>query len=155
MEQAPPIAPSDAATGPQLLVLSARTPAALAESAARLAAHLEASPGTNLGDVAWTLAVGRKAFAHRVALVAGDAADAALRLRSTELASAARKGAPARAGGVVLLFPGQGCQYAGMGRELHAREPAFREAFDACAAVLGDELGLDLRALVFGDDAEA
>src|SRR5690606_30162639 len=93
MEQAPPIAPSDAATGPQLLVLSARTPAALAESAARLAAHLEASPGTNLGDVAWTLAVGRKAFAHRVALVAGDAADAALRLRSTELASAALKSA--------------------------------------------------------------
>src|SRR5690606_34436327 len=28
-------------------------------------------------------------------------------------------------------------------------------AFDACAAVLADEPGLDLRGLVFGDDAEA
>lgn len=155
MEEPPEIPPSDAAQGPQLLVLSARTPAALAESAARLAAHLEAEPQANLADVAWTLAVGRKRFPHRLAVVAADAADAVARLRSAELASAALKGKPAREGGVVFLFPGQGCQYAGMGRELHAREPAFREAFDACAAVLADEPGLDLRGLVFGDDAEA
>ncbi|MFT3761943.1 MAG: amino acid adenylation domain-containing protein [Pseudoxanthomonas sp.] len=154
MEEAPAIAPSDAAEGAQLLVLSARTPAALVESAARLADHLDSAEAVNLADVAWTLAVGRKAFPHRIAVAAEDAASAVAQLRSAELAGAAAKSRPAQGGDVVFLFPGQGCQYAGMGRTLYACEPAFREAFDACAEVLDAELRQDLRALVFGDDAE-
>ncbi|MEN1925277.1 non-ribosomal peptide synthetase/type I polyketide synthase [Luteimonas qiangzhengi] len=154
MEEAPPLALSDAAEGAQLLVLSARTPSALQASVARLADHLEANPAQNLADVAWTLAVGRKAMAHRVAVAAADSAAAIARLRGAGLAAAA-KAVPAKDGPVVFLFPGQGCQYAGMGRALYKREPAFREAFDACAEVLDAELGQDLRALVFGDDAEA
>ena len=155
MEQPPTLQPTQQVDGPQLLVLSARTPAALAESVARLADHLDSGPDLNLADVAWTLAVGRKAFAHRIAVAADGSADAVAQLRSAELAAAAARARPAPSGEAVFLFPGQGCQYAGMGRELHAREPAFREAFDACAAVLDDELGLDLRALVFGDDGDA
>ncbi|MGY1409883.1 hybrid non-ribosomal peptide synthetase/type I polyketide synthase [Luteimonas sp. A611] len=155
MEQPPLLPATQRVDGPQLLVLSARTPVALSEAVARLADHLESEPGINLADVAWTLAVGRKAFAHRVAIAAEDSADAVARLRSAELGAAAAKTRPVPAGEAVFLFPGQGCQYAGMGRELHAREPAFREAFDACAAVLDGELGLDLRALVFGDDGDA
>lgn len=153
MEQPPQIAPSDTVDGASLLVLSARTPAALVESATRLAAHLEAEPDLSLADVAWTLAAGRKAFAHRIALAVEDAPAAIAQLRGAELAAAALKGRAARDAGVVFLFPGQGCQYAGMGRELHAREPAFRDAFDACAAVLAGEL--DLHALVFGEDGDA
>lgn len=155
MEEAPVVEPSDAAEGAQLLVLSARAPAALVEATRRLADHLESATSTNLADVAWTLAVGRKAFAHRIAVAAGDAASAVAQLRSAELAGAAAKSRPAQAGDVVFLFPGQGCQYAGMGRVLYEREPAFREAFDACADVLDIELRQDLRALVFGDNAEA
>ncbi|MGY0560481.1 amino acid adenylation domain-containing protein [Luteimonas sp. A277] len=155
MEQAPPVVPSDVAQGPQLLVLSARTPVALQASITRLADHLEANPAQNFADIAWTLAVGRKAMGHRVAVAAVDSAATVTRLRDASLAAAAAKTVAAKDGGVVFLFPGQGCQYAGMGRELYEREPAFREAFDACAAVLDVELGQGLRALVFGDNAEA
>ncbi|HVI59251.1 MAG TPA: amino acid adenylation domain-containing protein [Luteimonas sp.] len=155
MEEAGPAPASEPAHGPQLLVLSARTPAALGRAAARLADHLDAHAEANLGDVAWTLAVGRKAFAHRVALCAGDAAQAAARLRSPETEAAIARSRPARQSEVVFAFPGQGSQYAGMGRELHAAEPGFRAAFDACADGLRDELGFDLREVVFGDDAEA
>ncbi|MET0892540.1 MAG: amino acid adenylation domain-containing protein [Pseudoxanthomonas sp.] len=155
MEEVPEWPDSEPASGPQLLVLSARTPAALGHAATRLAEHLEVEAGTNLADAAWTLAVGRKAFAHRVALCADDVADAVAKLRSPETGAAIARSRPARQSDVVFLFPGQGAQYAGMGRALYEAEPVFRAAFDACADTLRDELGLDLREVVFGDDADS
>ncbi|MDR7098650.1 amino acid adenylation domain-containing protein [Lysobacter niabensis] len=155
MEEAPQLPASEPASGPQLLVLSARTSTALANAATQLADHLEAQPDANLADVAWTLAVGRKAFAQRIAVVAADINDAIAQLRSSELASAAARGLPARQGDVVFLFPGQGATYPGMGRNLYESEPAFRVAFDDCADVLRAELGFDLRERVFADDPEA
>jgi amino acid adenylation domain-containing protein len=155
MEEAPPLPPSDVATGPQLVVLSARTPAALQSMALRLADHLDTNAQVNLADVAWTLAVGRKVFPHRLAIAATDAAGAAAQLRSAETAAAVRTRGPAASGGVVFMFPGQGSQYAGMGRGAYAAEPVFRDAFDACADGLRGELGFDLRNVVFGDDAAA
>ncbi|MGV8940242.1 MAG: amino acid adenylation domain-containing protein [Lysobacter sp.] len=155
LEEAPPSVPSEPASGPQLLVLSARTPTALARAVGLLADHLEANPDDNLADVAWTLAVGRKGFAHRVSIVAGDTAAASVLLRSPEVAASAARGRPARAAGVVLLFPGQGATYPGMGRGLYEAEPVFREAFDACNDLLGDRLGFSLRERVFSDDPQA
>ncbi len=155
MQEAPPTSVSDAADGPQVLVLSARTPVALGRMAQHLADHLDAHADANLADVAWTLAAGRKAFAHRIAVAADDAHRAAAQLRSPETAAAIARGRPAHAGDAVFLFPGQGSQYAGMGRALYASEPRFREAFDACADGLRGELGFDLRQVAFGDDAEA
>jgi amino acid adenylation domain-containing protein len=155
MEQAPPAPESEAASGPQLLLLSARTPAALSSAVTRLADHLETHADVNLADVAWTLASGRKAFAHRVSISADGVNDAIAQLRSADTASAASRSRPAHASEVVFLFPGQGSQYAGMGRELYRREPAFRAAFDECMEVLNTELRLDLQPLMFGDDAGA
>ena len=43
---------------------------------------------------------------------------------------------------VVLLFPGQGSQAPGMGKDLAARFPAAREVFDAANAALGVPLSL-------------
>ncbi len=158
LEEAPEMPASEPADGPQLLVLSARTPAALGQAVQRLADHLEhavSAADCNLADVAWTLAVGRKAFAHRATVVADDVADAVAKLRSPETAAAVARSHPARASEVVFLFPGQGAQYAGMGRGLYETEPAFRAAFDECAESLRDELGFDLRERAFGEDPEA
>ena len=152
MEEAPAREASMPAEGPQLLRLSARTPGALAVMATQLADHLEAHPALNLADAAWTLAVGRKAFGQRLALVAEDVVDAVARLR---IQAAAARGRAAQSPDVVFLFPGQGAQYPGMGRELHRREPVFRAAFDECADALGDDFGFDLRERCFADDAEA
>ena len=155
MEEAPVRAASPPAAGPQLLCLSARTPGALAAMAAGLADHLDAHPAMNLADAAWTLAVGRKAFAHRFTLVAGDAAEAAAKLRASVTQTAAARSRTAQAADVAFLFPGQGSQYPGMGRELHHREPAFRAAFDEVADALGGDFGFDLRERCFTDDADA
>lgn len=154
LEEAPARTPSDAATGPQLLTLSARTPAALAAAAARLADHLAMHPDGNLADAAFTLARGRKAFGQRTHVVALSATDAEVRLRDIAAAAICHTSSNP-APGVVFLFPGQGSQYAGMGRELHATEPVFRAAIDEVACALRDELGFDLRERMFDDDAEA
>ena len=155
LEEAPARAASEPAAGPQLLVLSARTPVALGAAAAQLAGHLRAQPQLNLADVAWTLAVGRKAFAHRLAVVATDASDAIERLTSPETAAMIARSQPKTPAEVVFMFPGQGAQYAGMGRALYASEPVFREALDACADHAQAVLGFDLRERVFADAPEA
>jgi amino acid adenylation domain-containing protein len=150
VEEAPAREASDPAEGPQLLVLSARSPDALRASAKRLADHLAAVTESNLADVAYTLAVGRKAFAHRASVVAADAHAAIAALR--ELRVPERE---ARASEVVFMFPGQGAYYEGMGRALYESEPVFRDALDACAAIALDELGLRLTDVMFAGDADA
>ena len=135
------------------MIAASRERLALAQSALQLGKHLQEVPGINLADVAMTLCAGRKAFAHRLAIAADDVTDAVARLGSADAAAAASRSRPVRAGGVVFMFPGQGSQYAGMGRELYANEKAFRDAFDACAEGLLSELRYDLRDVVFGDDA--
>ncbi|WBB69507.1 AMP-binding protein [Micromonospora sp. WMMD812] len=76
VEQPPPVDPID---GPRsaahLLPVSARTPAALREALARLRQHL-AGAAPALDEVAATLALGRRAFDCRAAVVATDLADA-------------------------------------------------------------------------------
>lgn len=151
LEQAPPLRASDIATGPSLLVLSARSPAALARAATQLADFLQAESGTNLADVAWTLAVGRKAFAHRTSVVATDVGDAIRELRNPEFTVAIGRNRAARDRDIVFAFPGQGAQYAGMGRALYASESEFAAAFDECADALRD-CELDLHALAFSDE---
>ncbi|MGY0560827.1 amino acid adenylation domain-containing protein [Luteimonas sp. A277] len=155
LEQAPVLPASEPGEGPQLLVLSARSPAALGTAATQLADFLESAKDINLADVAWTLAAGRKAFAHRAVVVASEATAAAAALRSPELATTIRRSRPARHREVVFMFPGQGSHYAGMGRALYQAEPGFAAAFDQCVEGLSTGRGLDLRALVFGDDPAA
>lgn len=54
-------------------------------------------------------------------------------------------------GGVVFLFPGQGSQYAGMGRELADSSPVARRTFDEADR----ELGFGLSELCFSGPEEA
>lgn len=53
----------------------------------------------------------------------------------------------------ALLFPGQGTQYAGMGRALYARGGQFRATFDDCADRFVREGCADPRELLNADDA--
>ncbi|MFM7130060.1 MAG: ACP S-malonyltransferase [bacterium] len=51
----------------------------------------------------------------------------------------------------AFLFPGQGAQFVGMGKELYAELPAARELFDRA----GEILGFDLKQICFEGPAEA
>ena len=155
IEEAPLRVASDAATGPQLLTLSARSPAALAAAATRLADHLDTHRDAALADVAHTLRVGRKQFAHRACVVAESFDDAVAALRTADSAARASGSVNAWVPQPVFMFPGQGAQYAGMGRALYAGDAVFRSAFDDCLKAFDGVLGFDLRERMFSDDASA
>jgi acyl transferase domain-containing protein/acyl-CoA synthetase (AMP-forming)/AMP-acid ligase II/acyl carrier protein len=157
---APADTPMDAAPirAAELVVLSARSAAGLRAQAVRLAEFLTARPALGLGgrgvqsgdhaqpDGASTRAGGRLARAALrdalAAVVDGRGVDAAV-------------GTAAARGELAFLFTGQGSQVPGMGRGLHAAWPAFREAFDRCAALFDAELGRSLRAVMWAEPGSA
>ena len=152
LEEAPPAEASSAppASEWKLLPLSARTEAALLAMTDNLAAHLKAHPEISLADAAWTLQTGRRAFAHRRVAVCRSLEDAA-----QVLGSSVGQAVPAHAPpSVTFLFPGQGAQQVGMGRELYEAFPAFRAALDECSKLLTPLLGLDLRGTLYPNAGE-
>lgn len=132
--------------GPQLLPLSARSDEALARLRSDLAAALDRTDAPGLGDTAFTLQTGRRGFVKRQVIVARDTAEAARALRRDADSAEPLDGKP----NIVFLFPGQGSQRAGMARDLHAAEPAFRAALDACLDAMPD--GGELRGLLLDPD---
>ncbi|HEU4321544.1 MAG TPA: type I polyketide synthase, partial [Roseiflexaceae bacterium] len=151
LEEAPAPPPPAPARPSELLVLSARSSAALALAAERLAQHLLTHPELPLADVASTLQTGRRAFAHRLALVCRTAAEAIAILRDPASPRRMLSTVESQRRPVAWLFPGQGAQHIGMGADLYAQEPAFRDALDRCAALLQPLLGLDIRTLIFAE----
>jgi acyl transferase domain-containing protein/acyl carrier protein len=150
LEEAPSAPKSSASRPWQLLVLSARSAAALNAAAERLADHLDANTQVSLPDVAHTLRVGRRAFAYRSTVVCRDAADAAQALRRGGTSGSVVD--PATERSVVFLFSGQGSQYPAMARELYRDEPSFRADVDECCDALTPLLGCDLRTLLFAEE---
>ncbi|MBX7454697.1 type I polyketide synthase [Mycolicibacterium sp. 3033] len=131
-------------------VLSAKTPEALTCQATRLAEFLRAHPDTDALDVGWTLG-GRTAFGRR-AVVAG--ADRDELLAALDTVDVGDRG-PARPGAkTAFVFPGQGAQVLGMGRELHAAYPVFAAALDAVIVELDRHLLRPLREVMWGANDE-
>ncbi|MFC6084955.1 type I polyketide synthase [Sphaerisporangium aureirubrum] len=149
--QEPPPVP-ERPPGPRrhhVLPVSARSEAALEQSCARLARHLD-ERAPRLADVAFTLQAGRRVFDHRRVLVAASTAQAAALLRGEPTG-----GAPARtrreswrARPVTFLIAGEGEQFPGMVAGLYATEPVFRAYVDECGALLDEPLAVDVRALL-------
>ncbi|MHC5907010.1 type I polyketide synthase, partial [Streptomyces sp. S6] len=150
---------ADPADGPALVpvTVSARTAAALHAQAGRLARFVDARDDLPLTDTAHALATTRARLDHRAILLAADRRQLAGELRALAAGTptaATVTGSPAE-GKLAFLFTGQGSQWAGMGRELAARHPAFRDAFTAaCDAVerhLDGHLEHPLHEVVFAE----
>ncbi|MFF3216102.1 SDR family NAD(P)-dependent oxidoreductase [Streptomyces sp. NPDC002886] len=163
VEEAPaPARPAERTSAPAVvpLLLSATGPEALTRQADRLHAHLLGAPGTDLTDLAFSLATTRATLEHRAVLVAApDDPEAVLRslaaLAAGEEPADGSADAARSAGLTAFLFTGQGAQRIGMGRELYAAFPVFAEAFDAVVAELDGHLSRPLREVVWGEDADA
>nr|WP_062342610.1 type I polyketide synthase [Herbidospora sakaeratensis] len=148
LEEAPPVAPVAQPTPAEPPVLtgtapvwpvSARSAAGLAAQADRLGAC--ARPELDPAGMAWSLATTRSAFEHR-AVILGPGRDALLAGLSAVAAGQPGPGVvtgvvpTGGCGRVVFVFPGQGSQWAGMGRELAASSPVFAARMAECGRAL-------------------
>ncbi|MEV0531645.1 type I polyketide synthase [Kitasatospora sp. NPDC050463] len=136
------------------LVVSAASIGALAGQAERLAAFVGSADGAVLEDVAAALATGRAVLAERAVVVAGSSEEALAGLGALargESAPGLVTGTAGGAGKLVLVFPGQGSQWVGMGRELLDSSPVFAERVAACAAALGPWVDWSLEEVLRGD----
>ncbi len=147
------VAPDDSTTA---WVLSARSEQALVNQAERLVAHLAANAELGPADVAWSLVTTRSMFEHRAVLVGADREQ--LLTEAAQLAAGEPGAVVGRArpvGKTVFVFPGQGSQRLGMGRQLYARFPEFARAFDDVVAALDPHLRVPLRQVIWGSDPES
>ena len=137
----------------QVLCLSAQSERALQAASENLKRYLADHPDCDLADVAYTLQLGRMAFACRQALVCGTVEEA---VKALGVERAPARGAAGWADrGVVFMFPGAGTHHVGMARGLYESEPFFRDALDRCCEILRSQEDFDLKSVLYPDDTNA
>ena len=153
LEEAPLLEASSDSREQQLLVLSAKTETALETATSNLTNYLKQNAQIKLADVAYTLQVGRRAFDCRRMVVANSVEEAINVLETIDPQRVFTRVANRKNRPVVFMFPGQGSQYANMGRKLYETEAVFRQECDRAGDIL-QSLGLNLKSYLFPAEGE-
>ena len=143
--------------GAGVWVVSGRSAGGLTGQAGRLGEWVVARPGLEAGDVGWSLAVTRPVLEHRAVVTGADQGELVAGLAAVAAGEPARNvvtgTVPAGgAGKTVFVFPGQGSQWAGMGRELAGTCPVFAARLAECGAALAPYVNWDLDAVIHEAD---
>lgn len=150
VEQAPETEASDDTVKIRILPISGKTIYSLEENRKRLKEFLKQHPEEKLGDVAYTLSLGRKEFLYRDAVVSSSVEDAIEQLEEmesyVECMTDSKK--------CVFMFPGQGTQYPGMMYGLYKKYPVFKENFDTCSDYILEFTETDIRDFINGKNTK-
>jgi phthiocerol/phenolphthiocerol synthesis type-I polyketide synthase D len=152
IEQAPrpePVAPQPEPVI-STLVISGKTPARIGPIAAMLAEWMDGDgAGVPLADVAYTVNNYRGRYRSFGTVSARDHAQAVAGLRALAAGEPAtgvvEPSEKPHGSGTVFLYSGQGSQWAGMGRQLLADEPAFAAAVAELEPDFVAQVGFSLR----------
>ncbi|MFE1929470.1 type I polyketide synthase [Streptomyces sp. NPDC059474] len=160
-DPAPAGARTDEDDRPVPWVLSARSAEALRGQARELAAHMAADDTPTPREVGWSLITTRTAFEHRAVVVGESRAEliAAVEALATEGThpGVVHTGTAAATGGAgpVLVFPGQGSQWAGMGAGLLDASPVFAARVAECERALALHVDWSLTDVLRGAEGAA
>jgi len=149
LEQAPDAVISSETRPSHLLVLSAKTETALDQATSRLREFLDRNKSVNMEEVGYTLQIGRKEFPHRRYVFCANREDAIATLGQTESKRIVSNLTDESQRPVILLLPGVGDQYVGMGYGLCERWPIFKQELERCAEILRPHLGVDIRDIIY------
>ena len=139
--------------GPVVWVVSGRTPEALTGQVRRLLDFVAGDPSMNVQEIARALVSQRSRFDHRAVVVGADRDQLLAGLTAlseqtpgpgvvTGVAGVPRK--------TVLVFPGQGSQWRGMGRQLLDCSPVFARKMAECDAAFSPLVDWSLSAVLTG-----
>ena len=150
LEQSPELQAGSDSEPSHLIVLSAKTETALDRATEHMLEFIKSTDPLNMGDVAYTLQVGRKAFSHRRIVVCTGRDDAIAALaeeHSKRIISSRVDEFSSRP--LILLLPGVGDHYLGMAYDLYQTLEVFRKEVDRCARLLEPHLGMDIREIIY------
>ncbi len=149
LEEAPEIEQPGRTRPWQVLTLSTKTETALDTATQNISEYLKSNSDINIGDVAYTLHVGRKEFAYRRAIICKDVNNAVTSINSEEKKRFYTGQINSITPSVVFMFPGQGAQYINMGLDLYENEETFKKHVDTCSEILKPLLDLDIRKILY------
>jgi len=146
LEEAPQIEPSEKSKRPwQLIILSAKTETALEKMTSNLAEYVKNHQELDLADIAFTLQVGRRNFAHKRFLVCRDKNDLITSLQNLQSDKVYTHFQKAKEQQTAFVFPHYERWYPEMGHVLYETEKGFRKTVDKCAEILMDLISRDIR----------
>ncbi|MBP2056060.1 acyl transferase domain-containing protein, partial [Streptomyces griseochromogenes] len=140
-------------SGAEAWVISGRSTDGLAAQADRLHEWVAARPELEPADVAWSLTATRSVFEHRAVVVGTDREDLLTGMRSLAggvPAGSVVSGVARPAAQVAFVFPGQGSQWAAMGRELALSSPVFAARLTECEQALAPYVDWSLTEVLAG-----
>ncbi len=153
VESAPNVAGETpvAAELPLLLPLSAHSPEALEALAKTYHSFLASEITMPLNDLVYTASIRRTHLDYRLAVVGKTHVEMAEQLSAYlsgkgESRVAFSTQSPLMTRKIAFIFPGQGGQWIGMGRQLLEQEPVFRDAMQRCDEAIGQYVGWSLLA---------
>ncbi len=139
-----------------LVVISAKSAAALDELADQYIEILAEQTDIPLKDIAFTAALGRTQLNHRLAATGHTKEEIKQKFEAWREGRVPRGLVTGQIFGrtkpkVAFMFTGQGAQYPDMGREFYGTETRFAETIRRVASIMDADLGVSLLEVLFGE----
>lgn len=141
-----------------ILTLSAKNDKALKDLAIKYKDKIT-EDNLNTEDICFTANTGRASFSHRLAIVCSDKESLSKQLNNFIIdknSFGLLKGTTKinHIPKIAFLFPGQGAQFIGMGKELYDTQPLFRNIINRCDEILRNYLDKPLLEVLFYEKDE-